>query len=231
LNFRKRRATVLKNIVSNGSVKLKNKCFKEFQKIMKKISVLAVSLFLMTFLAVSASAQTGQGKIAVINTYAFGAEKEGITKYISAVNTLNAEFKPLNTELTTMQTKLQTLATEIDNINKLLKSNPKAVDEKSAQAKVDEAEKLQRDIKFKQEEGKARFEKRQQAVLGPVLDDIYKAVQEFAKQKGYMMILDGAKLEESGILVGITDAADITKEFVTFYNARPAATAATATPK
>jgi Skp family chaperone for outer membrane proteins len=197
---------------------------------MKKISVLAVSLFLMTFLAVSASAQA-QGKIAVINTYAFGAEKEGITKYITAVKSLNAEFKPLNDELTTMQTKLQTLATEIDNINKLLKSNPKAVDEKSAQAKVDEAEKLQRDIKFKQEEGKSKFEKRQQAVLGPVMEDIYKAVQEFAKQKGYMMILDGAKLEESGILVGITDAADITKEFVVFYNARPATTATTATPK
>ena len=198
---------------------------------MKKITVFAVSLFLMTFLAASASAQGTAGKIAVINTYAFGAEKEGITKYISAVNALNAEFKPINDELKTLQTNLQNLATEIDNINKLLKSNPKAVDEKSAQAKVDEAEKLQRDIKFKQEEGKARFEKRQQAVLGPVMEDIYKAVQEFAKQKGYMMILDGAKLEESGILVGITGTADITKEFVTFYNARPATTASTATPK
>jgi Skp family chaperone for outer membrane proteins len=198
---------------------------------MKTFRVFAVSLFLMTFLAISSFAQTGQGKIAVINTYVFGAEKEGITKYISAVNALNAEFKPLNDELKTMQTKLQGLATEIDNINKLLKSNPKAVDEKAAQAKVDEAEKLQRDIKFKQEEGKARFEKRQQAVLGPVMDDIYKAVQEFAKQKGYMMILDGAKLEESGILVGMTETADITKEFVTFYNARPATTATTATPK
>jgi Skp family chaperone for outer membrane proteins len=201
---------------------------------MKMIRVFAVGLLLTAFLAVSSFAQAapaGQGKIAVINTYAFGDEKAGITKYISAVNALNTEFKPLNDELKGMQTKLQGLATEIENLRKLVASNPKAVDEKSAQAKVDEAEKLQRDIKFKQEEGKARFDKRQQAVLGPVLDDIYKAVQEFAKQKGYMMILDGGKLEESGILVGLTETADITKEFVTFYNARPATTATTATPK
>lgn len=204
---------------------------------MKKIRLFAVGLFLMAVFAVSSFAQAtssqpaAQGKIGVINTYAFGDEKAGITKYISAVNALNAEFKPLNDELKTMQTKLEALAAEIENIKKLLQQNAKAVDEKSAQAKVDEAEKLQRDIKFKQEEGKARFEKRQQAVLGPVMADIYKAIQDYSKQKGYMMILDGAKLEETGILVGFDDKADVTKDFVTFYNARPATSASTATPK
>lgn len=204
---------------------------------MKKIRLFAVGLFLMAVFAVSSFAQATssqpatQGKIGVINTYGFGNEKEGITKYISAVNALNAEFKPVNDELKTLQTKLEALAVEIDNLNKLYKSNPKAVDEKAAQAKADEAEKLQRDIKFKQEEGKARFDKRQQAVLGPVMQDIYKAIQEYAKQKGYMMILDGAKLEEAGILVGFDDKADLTKDFVVFYNARPATTASTATPK
>lgn len=197
---------------------------------MKTIRFFTVSLILTALFAVASFAQT-QTKIAVINTYAFGAEKEGITKYINAVTALNNEFKPLNDELKGMQTKLQTLATEIENLRKLAASNPKAVDEKAAQAKIDEAEKLQRDLKFKQEEGKARFEKRQQAVLGPVMQDIFKAVQEFSKQKAYTMILDVAKLEDSGILLGLDEKADITKEFITFYNSRPATTATTTTPK
>ena len=197
---------------------------------MKTIRLFAVSLFLTALLATAAFAQT-PSKVAVINTYAFGNEKEGITKYISAVTALNNEFKPLNDELKTMQTKLQGLATEIENLRKLAASNPKAVDEKSAQAKLDEAERLQRDIKFKQEEGAARLEKRKQAVLNPVMQDIMKAVQEFSKQKAYALVLDIGRLDETGILLGIDEKADITKEFITFYNARPATTATTATPK
>lgn len=205
---------------------------------MKTIRLFAVALFLTALFAVSSFAQaTGaptanSGKIAVIVTYAFGDEKAGITKYINAEKALNAEFKPIDDELKTMNTKLQGLATEIENLRKLAATNPKAVDEKSAQAKVDEAEKLQRDMKFKADNAKISFEKRQQAVMGPVMQDIGKALQEFTKQKGYLMILDAGKLEESGILLGIGDEkVDVTKEFVTFYNARPATTATTAAPK
>lgn len=196
---------------------------------MKTIRLFTISLFLTAVCALASFAQTT--KVAVINTYAFGIEKEGVTKYVNAINALNTEFKPLNDELKTMNTKLQTLATEIENIKKLLQTNPKAVDEKTAQAKVDEAEKLQRDLKFKQEEGTARFEKRKQAVLGPIMQDIMKAVQEFSKQKAYAMVFDIGRLEESGILLGLDEKADITKEFIAYYNARPATTATTATPK
>lgn len=196
---------------------------------MKTIRLFAVSLFLMAFLAVASFAQTTT-KVAVINTYAFGAEKEGITKYVSALTALNNEFKPLNEELKAMQTKLQTLANDIENLKKLAASNPKAFDEKAAQAKVDEAEKLQRDLKFKADNAKINYEKRQQAVMGPIMQDIGKALQEFTKQKGYLMLLDAGKLEESGILLGVGDEkVDVTKEFITFYNARPAGTAATGT--
>lgn len=196
---------------------------------MKTIRLFTISLFLTAVCALASFAQTT--KVAVINTYAFGSEKEGITKYVNAVNALNNEFKPLTEELKTMNTKLQTLANDIENLKKLAASNPKAFDEKAAQAKVDEAEKLQRDIKFKQEEGSARLEKRKQAVLAPIMQDIMKAVQEFSKQKAYAMVLDVARLEESGILLGLDEKADITKEFIIFYNARPATTATTATPK
>jgi outer membrane protein len=196
---------------------------------MKTIRLFAVGLFLTGLFALSGLAQA---KVAVINIYGFGDEKAGITKYVAAIKSLNTEFEPLNVELRGMQTKLNALAADIENLKKLAASNPKAFDEKSAQAKIDEAEKIQRDIKFKQEDGNVRLEKRKQAVLAPIMQDIMKAVQDYSKQKSYSMVLEISKLVENGILLGIDEKADITKEFIAYYNARPAGTAATtATPK
>jgi Skp family chaperone for outer membrane proteins len=204
---------------------------KEYYKIMKMIRLFAVSLFLTALFAVSAFAQTAPVKIAVINTYAFGDEKAGITKYIGAVKTINAEFAPVETELQTMNTKLNGLAKDIQTLRDQASAGKVPIDEKAAQAKVEEAEKLQRDIKFKSEDAKARYERRQQAVMGPVMQDIGKALQEFAKTKGYTLIFDIAK-DENGFLLAIGDEkVDVTKDFITFYNARPATTATTATPK
>jgi Skp family chaperone for outer membrane proteins len=204
---------------------------------MKEIRLFAVGLFLMMFFVVSGFAQATSsqpaataGKIVLINTYEFGDEKAGITKYISATKALNAEFTPIDNELKTMNTKLETLAGEIENLRKLATTNPKAIDEKSAQAKIDEAEKLQRDLKFKSEDAKSRYEKREQVVMGPVMGDIYKAMQEYAKQKGYLMILDVNKLAQAELIMAVDEKSLITKEFIVFYNARPATSAAN-TPK
>ena len=80
---------------------------------------------------------------------------------------------------------------------------------------------MEREIKFKQDDAKARFERRQQAVLGPVMQNIGKALTDFAKQKGYLFIFDISK-DDNGLLVAIgDDKADVTKEFIAFYNARP----------
>ena len=89
-------------------------------------------------------------------------------------------------------------------------------------------------IERKQEDGKTKYERRYAQVVAPVFNDIIKGLNEFAKAKGYAVILDGAKLEQEGILMGFDDKYDVTKEFIAFYNARPAGTAtntaASATP-
>ena len=68
----------------------------------------------------------------------------------------------------------------------------------------------------------------------PINQDIVKALNEYAKQKGYALILDGAKLEQAGILLGFDDKFDVTKDFIVFYNGRgtsaPGATTAATTP-
>jgi len=193
---------------------------------MKIVSLTVASFFLTTFFVVSNLAQTspaklpGESKIALINTFAFADAKTGITKYINAVKTLESEFKPIQTELESIESKLQTLSKEIQTLRESAgKKVP--VNQTAINAKVEEGEKLQRDFKFKQEDAAARAQRREQALFRPIMQDIYKAAQEFSKQKGFMLVLDIAKMDQAGILLAWDEKADITKEFITFYNARP----------
>ena len=197
---------------------------------MKRISLFIASFVFAAVFAGSTLAQTPTPvKIGLINTYDFGDEKAGIIKYVNAVKSLNAEFTPVQLELDTMNKRLTALAKEIQLLREQAASGKVPIDERAAQAKVEEGEKLQRDIKFKQEDAKARYERRQQAVMGPVMLDIDKAINDFAKQKGFTLIFDIAKNE--GLLVAVGDEKiEITKDFIAFYNARPAATATTAAP-
>ena len=182
---------------------------------------------LTALFAVSAFAQTQTtGKVAAIDSGAFSDEKQGITKYVNAFNQLNKEFQPKQAELQSLSDKIKTAVGEIGKLqNSTVPTAPQTL-----QAKREEAERMQRDLKFKTEEAQAAFQKRQTELLGPVMRDIYKVVQEFAKKNGYLMIFDLARLGDNGAIMALDETADVTKAFVAYYNARPAG-AATATPK
>lgn len=201
---------------------------------MKRISTIAVSFLFTAVFAVSAfaqaGAQPGASKIGWLNTAAFADEKEGVTKYINALKALDTEFKPRVTELQTIQTKLQTIA---DDLAKM-QSNPAIpVKQDAVVAKQEEGQRLQREGEFKKKEYDAALERRSGQILGPITNDILRAVQEFAKQKGYSVVLDISALANQNMnaILALDSTADITKEFITFYNARPASTATTATPR
>jgi Skp family chaperone for outer membrane proteins len=201
---------------------------------MKTFRLVAASFVFAALFAVSAFAQTAAptGKVGLINTFAFGDEKNGITKFRTAVTTVDAEFKKDNDDLRALGTRYQTLQTEIQKLQDAVKANQKLpIPETEVQKKVDDFGKLEREIKFKQEDAKTRYDRRYQTVVGPIYGDIMKAMQDFAKQKGYAVILDGAKLEEAGILMAFDDRYNVTSEFIQFYNTRPAGTASAATPK
>lgn len=200
---------------------------------MRKFNLVALGLFFAAMFAVSAFAQVpaATGRIGLVNTDAFLDDKPGagIPKLKTAFNSLNAEFKPVNDELTTLTTQYQQ---KVDEYNKLKNSTVPAGDLDSKATAIQD---LETTIKRKQEDAKAKFEKRQDAVIGPVYLDIGKALNEYAKSKGFALILDGGKLEQAGVLLGFDDKYDITKDFITFYNARPAtastaSTGATTTP-
>lgn len=178
------------------------------------------AICLLSFVSNTQAQAADTGKVAVINTELFASEK-GITKYISALDKLDAEFAPRRNELEAMAAKLATLKREIEVLRNQIASGTVPVNDKAAQAKADEADELSRDAKFKQEDAQASYNRRLQAMLGPIQADIGKALTEFAKTKGYALIFDMAK-DREGILVAIGNPkADVTTEFIAYYNARP----------
>ena len=202
---------------------------------MKRLSFIAASFIFAAITAVTAFGQGAQPaapfKMAVIDTGAFDT-KDGITRYASAMNALEAEFKPLETEIQAMVAKYNTLGAEIKKLQDQATSGTVPIDQKSAQTKVEEYQNLELAIKRKQEDAKARAARREPQVMGPIRQEIGKALQEYAKQKGIALILDAAKLDGAGLILAFDEAkVDVTKDFITYFNARPATTATTATPR
>ncbi len=202
---------------------------------MKRFSFIAASFIFAAITAVTAFGQAAQPaapfKMAVIDTGAFDA-KDGITRYSTAMNALEAEFKPLETEIQGLITKYNNLGVEIKKIQDQANAGTVPIDAKSAQAKVEEYQTLELTIKRKQEDAKARAARREPAVMGPIRVEIGKALQDYAKQRGIALILDAAKLDGAGLILAFDEAkVDVTRDFITYFNARPATTATTTAPR
>ena len=200
---------------------------------MRRFTLLTVSVVFAALFAVSTFAQAGAvptaSKIGWLDTGAFGDEKEGVTKYVAGLRALDSEMKPRVTELQTMQAKLKTISDELTKAQNSPANVP--IDQKAIQAKQYEGQSLQSTFDFKKKEYDATLEKRSGEVLGPISADISKAIQDYAKLKGYAVVLDINALAQANAILALDATANITKDFIVFYNARPATTATTATPK
>jgi Skp family chaperone for outer membrane proteins len=204
---------------------------------MRNFRILAAAMMLAAMFAVSVSAQTrpatgaGTGtarpatpaaptgpvpetKIAYLNTEAFGDEKVGITRYVTAVKALEREFDPRQKELINMQTRIKAIADEIGRL-----SGSSVVDPKSIQAKQSEGERLQLDLKYQKEKADADFAKRYEEVVTPISQDIGNALTQFATQRGITMIIDISKLAPA--ILTANKNMDVTQVFIAEYNSKP----------
>jgi len=208
---------------------------------MKRVSFIAATFLFVLIFALPLLAQTGAqttAKIGIINTEAFYADKVGISRLLSAYGSLDKEFEPRQQELVTLNGRIETLAKEIQSLQAQLNTagtNPQVkIDTNAIRnsiiSKNEEGERLQIDLKRKQEDGKAAFERREAVVVGPVKREIANAINEYAKTKGLAMVLDGAKMADQGFLIAIDQTVDLTEDFIKFFNARPATTASTTAP-
>src|SRR6185503_5170297 len=160
-------------------------------------------------------------KVALIDSSAFADEKQGIAKFVSALKRVNAEFQP-------RQTELQNLQQQIEKAKSDLQKAAPVQDAKVTQQQQDKIAQMETDFKRKGEDAQAAFNKRLEEVLGPIYEDIGKALDGFAKARGITLILDVTKVQG---IVSAADAMDITRAFIAEYNSKNPATASLTTPK
>lgn len=154
---------------------------------------------------------SGITRIAIIYTDAFYEPGKGINRLVNAVKGVEQEFQARKTELQNMQQRIEQLTGEINN--------PAARNDPSAlRAKSDQLDQLKRDFQRKGEDAQAAYTKRVQEVLNPIFEDLDKAINSFAQQRGALMVLDGSKLEEALLYAG--EGLNLTRDFITDYNRR-----------
>jgi Skp family chaperone for outer membrane proteins len=164
-----------------------------------------------------------ESKIALIYSNAFLDPKTGIARFNSLVTTLNREFQPRQTELTQLQQRIQAAQDEINKIQ----AAPQIVDQKSLQAKTEALEAMKKDYQRKGEDAEASYQKRQQEIFAPLQDDIEKALEAYAKQRGITVIIDASRVP----LVYAADSIDITKAFIADFNSKNPVTASVTPPR
>ncbi len=171
-----------------------------------------------------APTQTGnvpETKIALVNTDEFADEKTGITRLVSAMKRVDGEFQPRRTELQTLQQQIEKATADLNKAAPL--QDPKVTAQQN-----DKVEQLKTEFKRKGEDAQAAYQKKLQEVLGPVYDDIGKALDAYAKAHGITLILDVTKIQG---IVSASESLDITRPFITEFNSKNPATASLTPPE
>ncbi|HYV24263.1 MAG TPA: OmpH family outer membrane protein [Pyrinomonadaceae bacterium] len=166
------------------------------------------------------TANVPDSKIALVDTDAFLDEKQGITKLVTAAKAVEAEFQPRRTEL-------QTLQQQIDKATADLQKVQAVQDPKLSAQQQDKIDTMKKDLQRKGEDAQAAYQKRLQDKLGPVYEDIGKALDAYAKAHGITMVLDVTKIQG---IVSADGSLDITKAFIVEFNSKNPATAALTKP-
>ncbi len=147
-------------------------------------------------------------QIAVINSLDFEDEQQGVTKLLNNKKTVDAEFKPLINEFTALQKKYDDLVKALQSPNTKYDAD-----------KADQAEKLLRDIKFKQENNQDRYQKRYYTLANPVYTAMGEAMKQWAMQKGYDVLLDVSK-DDKGIIMWVDEQKinELTMDLIKHFN-------------
>ena len=163
-----------------------------------------------------ASTATPSARIAFVNTEAFGDEKVGIARYVAAIKSVDVEFEPRQKELSALQAKVASVADEVTKLN------AERAAAATIQSKVDENQRLQVELKRLSEDAQAAYNKRTDEVMAPIVQDISKALQQFATQRNITMLLDISKMGSA--ILTLDPSADMTQAFIADFNKKnPAA--------
>jgi len=163
----------------------------------------------------STTGNVPEAKVALVDTEAFLDDKVGIVRLLAAAKKLEGEFTPRSTEIANLQA-------QVDKMTADLQKAAPVQDPKVSAQQNDAIETKKRDITRKKEDAQRDYQTRMTALLGPVYDDIAKALDAFAKAHGITLILDVTKVQG---IVSADGSLDITKAFITEFNSKNPATA------
>jgi Skp family chaperone for outer membrane proteins len=160
-------------------------------------------------------------KVAVIFSEAFQDSKVGIARFTVLLTKLNSEFQKT-------QDDLNQAAQRITQLNEDVNKTKNVADPKVTQQKIDQLDQLKKDYQRKGEDAQAAYQRRRAEVLGPLQEDVGKALSAYAKSHAISIIIDGSQVQ--GIIYA-SDTIDITRAFISDFNIKNPATASVATPK
>lgn len=151
------------------------------------------------------------GKTAIIDSDQFADPKTGIKKLVNALTKVDSEFKPRRDEVEKLTQRFNEMVKNIDATKTL-------ADEKTLNAKTEEAQTLKSEIESKRQTGQRDLEKRIKELTDSIYQDIGKSLQAYAQQRGVNIIFDVSKT--SGAIFIVNDKVDITSAFIADYNQR-----------
>jgi outer membrane protein len=187
------------------------------------VVVAAVALAAFTIIAQTQNrpAAATPANVAIIDSSAFSDEKNGIARVMAAMQQIEGKFQPLRNEIRTMRDRLATMRADLQK--------KRGVQDAATTAKqTDEADQLELQIKRKQEDGQANYQRESLAMLEPLQKDIGTALTAYAQSRGVTLLLDANRVP----IIYAASNLDITQDFINDYNrTHPAGAVTTAPPR
>ena len=178
------------------------------------------ALAAVVFAAATASAQQpAASKFAYINAREVLQQAPSAA---SAQQQLERELKPVGDQVQRMRDSLQSLIADYTKAQATLSAPQRETREKAIRDK--QAEYAQRTEKLQED-----AQKREQAVMAPIMDQIRTVIEQVRQQGGYAMIFDVSS--SNGFVVAADKSLDLTSQVVTRVKAlKPAAAGPAAAP-
>src|SRR6185369_797332 len=125
--------------------------------------------------------------VAIIDSSAFSDEKNGIARVMAAMQQIETKYQPLRAEIRGMRDRLTTMRSDIQQ--------KRAIQDATMTAKQsDEADQLEVQIKRKQEDAQASYQRESLAVLDPLQKDIGTALTAYAQSHGVTLLIDANRV-------------------------------------
>jgi len=177
-------------------------------KFAKLLSIVTAALILTTLdTSAQAPVQTAPAKVGIIYSEAFSRPTGGITRLVTALRTLETEFKPKRDEITQLVSRFETL-----------QQVPPGTPAAQLATRREQAETLQIEIRRKQEDARTAYARRMAALTNPLRVSIFSALEAYAKQRGIDVLIDVSKFPD-GVLL-LNQNADLTAGFIRDFNSK-----------